>query len=274
MKKIVGIYLLLIFIKPCFSQDLLEGDKPWYSLYINHTLNKKIYIDDCLLASFNGLQHSFSFLQNDISFNYRCSKKVDVYFRYSYAAYNWTRAYKEVYAQPVSVFNTIGFNRIAIGGKYDLKFRKYWRFDQELGAQFYFPQLEKYQYRFQYNVRLTYRRKKMPMRLRPFVQASLFYYLNGIPDFYYNEDGSLGEYKSPDGLHRYRVKYGVSFRPVKSIKKLNMVLYYNTQKEFNLPGLGNDLNVTSPLQESKDIQRIKYPLNNYNVYGIQLNLFL
>lgn len=266
-------------MKPVFSQDVLDGSKVWYSSYLYHKLNKKIYIDDYLLVSFNALQHSFSFLQNDLSINYELSKKSAIYFTYSRAMYNWTPAYKDLYVQPITSFNTIDFNRLAIGGKYDIKFKKYWKLDQDLSAQFYFPQLEKYQSRFTYDVKIAFKSKKMPLQLSPFITESIFYYQNGIPTFYYNEDGSLGDYKSPNGFHRIRTKFGLSFHPVKTIKKLGVIVYYSMQKEFNIPGLGNDLNISSPgnsgdVQKVTLPQRVIYPFNDYNVFGIQLNLFL
>ncbi len=274
MKNKLFLILVVLFTQPVFSQDILDGDKVWYSTYLNYKLNKKIYFDDYLLLSFNGLQHSFSFFQNDFNINYALSKKATLYAGYSYAMYNWIPEYKTAYSQNISAVSTIGFNKAEVGGKYDISIGKNFKIDQDLAAQFYFPQLEKYQFRFEYSIKLSYKERKTSFRFTPFVQGVIFYYQNGIPVHYYKDDGSLGDYKSPNGFHRYRAKFGLSFRPIKSFKSMGIVLYYNIQKEFNISGFGNDLNIKTPLGNITNTQNIIYPFNNYNVFGIQLNFFL
>ena len=274
MKNKITLILVVLFAQNVFAQDILSGDKVWYSAYLHHKLNKKIYFDDYLLVSFNGLSHTFSFLQNDLNINYKLSKKSTLYAGYSYAVYNWIPQYKTAYSQNISIFKTIGFNKIAIGGKYRNNLGKHFKLYHDLSAQFYFPQLEKYRFRFEYSLKLSYKEQKTIFKFSPFVQGSIYYYQNGIPTHYYNADGSLGDYKSPNGFHRYRVKFGLSFRPIKNIKKIGMVLYYTMQKEFNISGFGNNINIKTGVGNFTNTQNTIYPFNNYNVYGIQLNFFL
>lgn len=274
MRKIIVVIFLVFFLNPLFSQDIFEGNKIWYSNYLHKKLNQKVYFTNYLLFSFNTNPHSFSFLQNDLAANYTLSKKVSINFAYSYAMYNWTKAYLSAYDQRISYLNTIGFNRISLGGSYEFKFKRFWKLDQDFAAQLYFPQLEKYQYRFEYSMKLSFKESKTQFRITPFIQGSLYYYLNGVPIYYYTDAGDVGDYKSPNGLHRYRTKFGITFRPLKNRRKISMVIYYCMQKEFNIRGIGNDLNVTSPAGGSMNSRNIVYPFNNYNIYGIQLNLFL
>ena len=258
-----------------FSQDLLDGDKVWYSTYLNKKINKRFYVDDYFLVAFNGARHSFSFVQNDLALNFRVNRFTNISMMYSRSMYNWNKSYKNVYSQSITALNTIDFNRFALGINHTLRLSPKLRLKQYFNVQYYFPQLEKYQFRFKYDAKISYSFKKTKFRFRPFITQSLFYYLNGIPAFYYTESGGIGDYSSPNGIHRSRTKIGVSFRPIKKVKNFSIVAYYTMQKEFNIKGFGNDLNIHQPISSNGvNPSRVVYPFNSYNVFGLQFNVFL
>lgn len=273
--KYISVLLLFICLNT-YSQDLLDGNKIWYSSYLNKKINQRIYLDDYLLIGFNGTGHSFSFYQNDLALNYRQNRFLTFVFMYSFSAYNWNLSYKNTYIQPITSFNTINFNRFALGMNYDYHFNKQLKVKQYLTFQYYIPSLEKYQARIKYDARLSYQIKKSKHRIKPFITQSFFYYLNGRPNFYYSTDGSIDRYASPNGIHRSRTKIGVSFRPLKDMKKLYFVAYYTIQKEFNMRNYGNDLNILQPSSSSSNLSPSKtiIPFNSYNIYGFQVNYFL
>lgn len=273
--KYILILLLLISLNT-HSQDLLDGNKIWYSSYLHKKVNQRFYISDYTLMGFNGRAHSFSFFQNDIALNYRQNRFLSFVFMYSFSTYNWISSYKNTYKQPITFFNTINFNRLALGVNYDFHINKQLKLKQYLTFQFYIPRLEKYQARIKYDARLSYQLKESKHRIKPFIIQSYFYYLNGRPNLYYNADGSIDKYASPNGIHRSRTKLGISFRPLKNVKKLYLVPYFTIQKEFNIKNFGNDLNILQPSSLSSTLSptRTVIPFNSYNIYGIQINYFL
>ncbi len=279
MKKIGFGILLLLFIslQSTFSQDLLLGNKIWYSSYIYYKLSNKLSLDAYILNSFDAFDHSFSFNQNDLSLNYKLDSKQSIYVGYTQSFYKWQLFYDK-YGKTISSLKTISFNRIFTGYKYRLNIFPQLRLRNNIGIQYYLSQLEKYQLRFSYKGKLYWYNKNWPMKLKPFTQISLYYYQNGIPVIYYDNQGNIASFKSPNGLHRYRLKFGVNLKPVKKVKQLGITVYYAIQQEFNLKGFGNDLNVIRPGNTNDIVYSftpssygVKYPFNNFNVLGFQLN---
>ena len=279
MRKIgVGIILsLIIFIQNAFGQDLLLGNKIWYGSYVYQKISNKFFFDAYLLYSFDAFNHTFSFNQNDLSINYKLNSKQSIYAGYTQSFYKWQPFYNK-YNKTISPLQTISFNRVFVGYKYRLNIFPQLRLRNNFGSQYYFTQLEKYQFRFSYKGKLYWLNKNWPMKLKPFTQVSLYYYQNGIPIIYYDNQGNISSFKSPNGLHRYRLKFGISLKPVKKIKQLGITVYYAIQREFNLKGFGNDLNVVRPgttndivYSFTPQVSGVKNPFNNFNIFGFQIN---
>jgi hypothetical protein len=146
------------------------------------------------------------------------------------------------------------------------------RFNQRLVTQYYMPQLEKFRFRGVYSGKLSYRHRKAPLQLTPYVQYFLYYYAGGKEfELEPEEDVILGEEEEglftdpPNGFHRYRLRAGFRIKPIPQYKPLSLVFYYAMQREFNLP-FGNDLNI-----EVEHQQRPILPFNNFNIIGVQAN---
>lgn len=89
---------------------------------------------------------------------------------------------------------------------------------------------------------------------------------------YYNDDGSYDGYYSPNGLHRYRYCLGFKIKTVKAWKKMDLMLYFAGQKEFNIPWLGgHNLNYSLNANSLTDKQRVLLPFNDYSIAGFQIN---
>ena len=213
----------------------------------------------------------------DLSINYKLNPKQSIYAGYTQSFYKWQPFYDK-YNKTISPLQTISFNRIFAGYKYRLNIISRLRLRNNFGVQYYLTQLEKYQLRFTYKGKLYWYDKNLPMKLKPFIQTSLYYYQGGIPIIYYDNQGNIDSFKSPNGLHRYRLKFGISLKPVKKVKQLGITIYYAIQQEFNLKGFGNDLNVVRPgttadiaYSFTPQVSGVKYPFNNFNILGFQIN---
>lgn len=95
------------------------------------------------------------------------------------------------------------------------------------------------------------------------------YYYNGGKEFEksLDEQAELSMTDPPNGIHRYRLRAGLSFKPIPRYKPLSLVFYYATQREFNIQGFGNDLNIEVDYQNKPLL-----PFNNFNIIGIQASL--
>ena len=266
--------LLLIFILNCLKvkgQDLSQDQKIWYSSYLFFKVNKKIYVDDYILNGYNAQGHSFSFVQNDLAINYKFNKNLSCFVGMANYFYKWSPIYNQSYSGSISKLGTISFIRGSVGLKYKFKFLKNFEMDQTIGFQSYYPSLDKYQSRVIYSNQISFSHKKMPMNITPYAQVGLFYYLNGRPSLYYNEQGDFDGYYSPNGLHRVRYKFGIKFKPIKGNTKFGVSLYYCFQKEFNTDIMGGNSLNTSRNVPSTMGQTVTNPFNNYNILGVQFN---
>ena len=270
-RKLLVCAVLMSNVFFCSAQDLLQGNKNWYSTYLYFKLGKRFFIDDYLLDGYDTQGHKFSFVQNDLAINYKVSKKLTAFIGCANYIYKWNPTFLSAYNNQVSRLGTISFVRASVGLKYKFHFLKNFEMDQSLAFQSYYPSLEKYQSRIAYSNQLSFSSKKIVWSLTPFAQVGLYYYLNGIPSMYYDNDGQMSGYYSSDGLHRARIKFGIKMKPLKNNNKFGVIFYYCIQKEFNMNELGgHDLNTSRnvPITEK---QTVTYPFNNYNIYGVQLN---
>ena len=267
--------LSLLFIFLVFSQltaQDLSGEKKFeYSSYLYFRVNKKSYIDNFNLMCFDSRRHIFNFMQNDLTFNYKVTKKFILMFGDAIYINNWSPQYLKAYRNQISL-GAIYFHRPTIGVKYKINFSKKLELEENVTFQYFTPSMEKYHARITLGSKITYDNKKWPLEFEPFAQMIMYYYLNGEPMSYYNSDGTFDGYYSPNGLHRYRYRLGFKFKPIKTLKKLDLMMYVAGQKEFNLPGLGgHNINFATPTQGINERQKMNLPFNDYSILGFQIN---
>lgn len=282
MKKSIFIVFIVFLIQPESQAQEAGQSRIWFGNYTSVKLDKRWFVDNYLLTSIGAKDNKFSFVQNDLALNYRLSRVQSIYAGYSNIQLRNLRVYEQRYDNEVTSFNTLSFNRVFVGYKHLNKLSRILRLKHDIGAQFYFPSFQKFKYRFTYRSKLYLRNRKWPLELSPFTQFSLYYYQGGNPivgelegeEGEEGEDGDLDSlatevvrFQAPNGFHRYRIKAGISFKPIESIPNLGVVLYYAFNKEFNINGLGNNLHVLDPEEG-----RTHYRFNNYAIYGIQINL--
>ncbi|MEM8894648.1 MAG: hypothetical protein AAGC88_08730 [Bacteroidota bacterium] len=247
--------------------------RPWYSTYINKRINHRWSADMFGLVAMRSMDNDFWLTQVNVGMNYRINRFWTFYFGYGHARYKYTGAWWDRHYPDLEpgIFNTVGFNSVNLSLKRLDPIGRNFSMSNRFIVQKYFPRFEKYGTRLQYALRFDYRRRNLPLAFRPFVQGAIFYYLDGVPANYYDEDFEVVDFASPDGLHRYRVRIGFRVNPIPSNRRLNMVFYWGYNREFN--GSGNDLNFERPSASGRRTF-ITYPFNNYSILGVQLNLFL
>lgn len=274
MKRII-LFFCILFSNVLFSQDVLSGAKIWTGFSVGYTINKKTSITLENINSLNAYDGSFTFNQLSILGTRAFKKNIALEFGYGNNLYKWLPSYN-VYNLRTSSFGTVMFHNIELNINHKFKISNTFRVKQELGGQFYIPSLEKYQLRFQYRIKIFYYKKENFLRFSPFIEPIIYYYLNGIPISYKNDQNEIIAYKSPNGFHRYRLKAGVKISPFKKLSNLSFIFYYTLQKEFNIHGLGHDLNVISNNKPSLDYNNIPnktnniYPFNNYSIIGFHI----
>ena len=276
-KTIVAVLFWICCFHVLQSQiEINNEERPWYSLYVYKKINHRWSMDFYQLVAMRSLQQDLWLTQTGVGVNYKINRFYTASIGYGNAKYPysgswWDRHYPD--SEP-GLFNTITFQTLSLGLRRTDDLSPQFRLSNKLIYSQFFPKFEKYQSRIQYLAKLSYRNKSLPLKLRPYVQGALYYYLNGVKTMYYREEAGewleLGE-RSPDGLHRARLKLGFQFRPFRRIKRLHINLYAGYNFEFN--GIGNDLNFERP-RRSGNGTSIVYPFNNYKIYGLQLNLFL
>jgi hypothetical protein len=210
-------------------------------------------------------------MQNDLSLNYKLTKKFILLVGDALYINNWSPQYLKAYNNDISL-GAIYFHRPTVGLKYKFNFTKQLELEEAVTFQYFTPSMEKYHSRLTLASKLTYDNKKWPLKFEPFGQMILYYYLNGEPQLYYDDLGSYNGYFSPNGLHRYRFRVGFKIKPFKALPKFDFMLYYAGQKEFNLTGLGgHEINYTRPNVPNDVKQTTVLPFNSYHILGTQLN---
>ncbi len=270
-RSVLSLLLIFLVFSQLTAQDLSGEKKFEYSSYLYFKVNKKIYIDNFNLMCFDSRRHIFNFMQNDLTFNYKVTKTFILMFGDAIYINNWSPQYLKAYRNQISL-GAIYFHRPTIGAKYKFNFTKRLELEENVTFQYFTPSMEKYHSRITLGSKLSYDNRKWPLEFEPFAQMILYYYLNGEPINYYNSEGGLDGYYSPNGLHRYRYRLGFKIKPVKAWKKFDLMLYVAGQKEFNLPGLGgHNINYTTPTKDLADKQSTSLPFNDYSILGFQLN---
>jgi len=247
--------------------------RPWYSVYINKKINHRWSVDGFSLLAMRSMKQDFWLTQFSLGANYRVDRFWTVSVAYGHSRYKhtgrwWDRNYPNL--EP-GIFGTVAFQSLGVTLRRTDRISKKLRLSNRIAAIKYFPRFQKFGTRIQLTSQLNYVKRDLPFGVRPFVSGVLYYYLDGVPVNYYDEEFEVIDVASPDGLHRYRIRFGVNFRPVPSVKRLSMNIYYGINREFN--GSGNDINFLRP-SSSGERFFTTYPFNNYNILGVQANYFL
>lgn len=263
---------LVLFPLLSLAQNPEIGNKLWYSGYLSKKISTRWSVEHFSLTAFDVQGHDFWFHQSLLGLNYRFNKLWSGHLSMTQSFYGnspwWERRYTHIETgEKFAKFSGLNLAVIRSG-----KIGRYINHKEKLIAQFYFPSFEKYGLRFQLSSKISYRRSNLPLRIKPFVQAALFYYTGGQEFTYYTENLEAVDAGKPHGLHRSRIKYGFTFRPVKKVKKLAVSLYRMHNREFNM-GFGNDLNILQP-RNSGTGTKTALRFSNYDIWGLQVMLFL
>lgn len=249
--------------------DQTAGNKVWYSFILSKDINYRWSVNNFSLLAMRSFQQEFWFFQNSIGVNYRVNRQFTLSAGYGLSMYRYSSWWDNHYPQQPNFMNAMTFHSFMVGVQRRTQIGRKFLLKNEFTTQLYIPKFEKYQTRFEYSVRLAYRKKDLPLGVRPFVQGALYYFLNGVSTNYYDQNYNVAYRDSPDGLHRFRGKFGLTFTSGKWIKHFSTTLYFAMNREFNLPGIGNDQNILHPSRTGRTML-VTYPFNNYNIFGLQL----
>jgi hypothetical protein len=274
MKTLRCLGVSLFFVLGAFSAmaqaDSPTGEKVWYSFYVSKKINNRWSVDNMSLLGMRSYKHDFWFFENSIGADFKINRLLSISGGYAIYMYKYSTWWDSHYSQKPSSLNTINFHSAFFSIQRNLEIGKNLVLSNELTAQYFIPKFEKYQTRFHYNIKLKYNGRNLPLRMKPFVEGAIYYYLNGVAINYYDQSYNVTSSASPNGLHRFRGKLGFNFSPLSTNNKLSFTLYYGVNREFNIKGLGNEINVEHPSATTGKILT-KYPFNNYNILSLQLN---
>lgn len=257
--KFLIILFLLCKLSGIYGQDLVLGAKNWYIYNVGLDVGKNIKTKFTQLYSVDLPDYRLGFVQTDILFAYRIFGKQFIKFEYSLGNYRWSPS---LIAQGLrqDILNMVSFNRLNLNYEIShglIKNIKNLNLSHEIEAQVFFPQPEKHRTRFVYNTTLRYAIKKSKTNISANIGTSIFYYLGGRPIGIYDELGNLTSNSSTNGIHRFRIKGGVSVKPYKKIP-FTLTLFAIQQWEFNTRLFPNSrLNYTRTIP----ISSIQYPFN-------------
>ena len=233
------------------TQDLPPGRKIFYSVGIDVRLTKKWSLR---VSEFFGYQlygaYPLQLLIPSLTAQYRWNKRWRTSF-----------GYRPLYFRGRE--KMIWYSRWQARISYYKRSKPYlWRYS--LIAEHFKPTTKKYQYRIILSARF-YDRQRLPWKGKPYIEGRLYYYYGGKPLKYYHKDGTLVTIKAPNDFHRYRIIIGARFKPYRNLR---LSTYYIYQREFNNPFTNHrDINVPSRYGT-----KIRYPFNNYTVFGISLTI--
>lgn len=249
-----------------------KGIKPFYNFYLYKKINFRWSVSAFSLLAMKSYRHDFWLSQFNFGAKYRINRIYSVSAGYGIALYKYSSWWDNHYSQNPNFLNTVGFHSLNLNLTRKDRLGKRLALSNELILQHYLPKFEKYQTRFQYKIRFGYRKNDLPLALKPYVQGAVYYYLNGVPINYYDDNLNLIKVAAPNGFHRYRIKIGTSFRPIAGLKIIAVSLFFAINREFNINGIGNDIN-TLRISNSGRFYT-SYQFNNYNISGMQVNFLI
>ena len=255
-----------LWLRPFASpgQDLKPGFKTWFDYTVEYQIQSKYIFGFNQIFSMNTQPYRLGFIQNDFGFDYRIKRRMYVGAGYVWSLFPDSQSLRNRYGLDPNVIGMLDFNRLYVDFSYKHDFfSKRVRLKHKASFQYFWPQLRKYRYRITYYFKFYFRIKHFPWRGVPFIENRFYIYLDGIPANYYDVvTGDIVETAPPNGLHRYRLKTGVRFRPGKA--RFYFTPYFFFQREFNTGLLpGHDLNIQNPTSG-----KYSYRFNNYFVVGI------
>lgn len=275
----IGTTLLMIVV--CFgslAQDVIEDEEEveaneriqhrvWYKNYVSVKLHPKWSIDNSLMSGMRNVRHRFSFVQVGFGVTHRFNRFWSSRLAYEHTFFRHSGWWEENYDLEPRALNTVQFKSVSLNLKRRDNIGERFRLIQTIEGKFFTPRYQKFQTRLRYGVHFGYRKKNLPLRMRPFVSASVYYYLGGEEVEYESEEDVFEA--APNGLHRAFLRLGVNIKPIKSKWAPSITLYYGFNREFNFL-FGNPLNVEVGGEEESEVL---LPFNNYGVFGLQLNWF-
>ncbi len=247
------LFLVLLLGKDVFAQDLPLGLKNYYNVGLDMRLSKRWTARVKQLYGFDVRpNYQLRLLLNTVSMEYRLNRSMRV-----------ELAYRPMYFRGNTRF--LWYHRISARTSHSQRLGDF-RWKNSITAEWFFPQLAKYKYRFIWASRF-YLPSINFWRARPYLQGQLYYYLDGKPLKYYDAGGEWLVTQAPNDFHRFRLSVGMRFRPSRALR---LSLYYTLQKEFNTNFSQNrDINVPN-----KSGTKIRYAFNDYAVIGASLSFRL
>lgn len=296
-------FILCVFcsIGSAIGQDVIEdvpgesglSQRVWYRNYVSVKLHPKWSVDNSLMLGLRDVSHKFSFVQMGLGVTYRFNRFWSSRLAYESTFFKHSNWWRDNYGLDPGIANSVHFSTVSLNVKRTDDIGKKFRLKQTVEGKFFTPRYQKFQTRLRYGAYFAYRKSDLPWRLRPFVSASVYYYLGGeMLNYGPMEEpidpeegdepigGEAGEdhediepvekEASPHGLHRAFLRAGVNFKPIKKKYAPSITLYYAYSREFNL--IGNPMNV-EVRNELGELEEVQLPFNNYGVIGLQLNWY-
>lgn len=209
-------FILLLFFSSftMSSQDLTDNLKAWTGASLSYKINEDFKAKLSQLFAFNVSPINYSFSQTKLSLSYKIKRRTYVEGGYVRGLFNDSNSLR---AQGASSgwFNTLVVDRIYgnFSYKHDVAHRLSLR--HKIEFQYFFPDIDKYKTRSIYSARFGYNVRKSS--LSPYLEGQFFYYQGGIIS---------------NGIKRYRIKAGVSFKPIKD-SSMRASVYCMIQNEIN-----------------------------------------
>ena len=279
------------------AQDVIEhnaaekgfSQRVWYKNYVSVKLHPKWSVDNALMLGLRDMKHTFSFAQIGVGGTYRFNKFWSTRLGYESTFFRHSNWWRENYDLLPGVLNSVHFQSVSLSLRRRDNVGNFFRVKQTVEGKFFTPRYQKFQTRLRYGVHFAYRKSNLPLRIRPFVSTSLYYYLGGEPVVFGPSENIEMELEMeagqnieehlidseiqeviPNGFHRLFSRVGMNFKPLKAKLAPSVTIYYAYNREFNL--LGNPINV--PLfGNDGQLEDIQLPFNNYGVFGAQLNWY-
>lgn len=254
---LIGCFLFLSMSNSLTAQINSGTVKTWYSLSVNTRLTKNLSATFGQFYGFDVDPYEKGFGQKSFRLSFKGGKHLSLSAGYSKTTVSGKEQGKSKsrFYGGVSWKSKLGVWRISNGLRYE-------KHSQEE---------KRYSGRVIYSFLLRPKSKLLvpKIRLTPFLGTQFYYNIGGKPLRQYDSDGTKLAKVAPYGLHRFRVRWGISFKPVKAVK---FTFYNMYQKEFNTKGAINNhhqINVENP--ETKHISR---RFSNYLVFGVNAKLYL
>ncbi|WP_052599714.1 hypothetical protein [Aureispira sp. CCB-QB1] len=280
LRSVILLVVLSMLSANIFAQDLTNDLKSWLGYSINVKIGKRFKVSFAQLYSVDIATARFGFAQSDLKLGFKIASRNYLQLEYSNAQYRWSNRLTN-FGLSENLLGLIDYQRFTISYNTShklLKKNKYFRLKHYVSAQVFFPQPEKHRMRFIYTARIYYTHPKWPLKLKPYISNSLYYYLGGRPISYYDDEGNVIAYNAPNGFHRIRIKTGCSLKPLKKVP-FTVTLYLIFQWEFNNYIFPNqEINYQKPISLNnisypfKPISpNIQYPFNNYITIGLHFS---